>query len=91
MGRQGACARPGRSLARWPMWCGARGSGICGAGLVGRTCAAGTVVQPRHALARLYAEAAKTDPAFETEARRHLARSREITPGLDPMLPSGRP
>ena len=47
--------------------------------------------QLRHALARLYAEAAKTDPAFETEARRHLARSREITPGLDPMLPSGRP
>ena len=38
-----------------------------------------------HALARLYLEAAGTDPAYAARAARHLERSRVLAPNLDPM------
>ena len=38
-----------------------------------------------HALARLYLEVADTRPDYAARAERHLARSRVLAPGLDPM------
>ena len=38
-----------------------------------------------HALARLYLEVAATRPDYVARAGRHLARSRVLAPGLDPM------
>ena len=38
-----------------------------------------------HALARLYLEVAATRPDYAARAERHLARSRVLAPGLDPM------
>ena len=40
-----------------------------------------------HALARLYAEAARTDPAYRPLAERYLRSSRAVAPNLDPTLP----
>ena len=38
-----------------------------------------------HALARMYAAAARTEPGLAGAARRHLERSRALAPGRDPL------
>ena len=40
-----------------------------------------------HALARLYAEVGRSDPAYRPLARQYLRSSREVAPNLDPTLP----
>ncbi len=57
-----------------------------------REAAAALAAEPQswvvhHALARLYARFATTDPSFAAPARRHLERSLELAPNLDPLAP----
>ena len=58
--------------------------------LAGGEAAAALAAEPEswvlhHALARLYLEVAATRPDYAARAERHLARSRVLAPGLDPM------